>query len=57
MLPDPVQVIMPLGATIDLIGKGLRTGQVHEPIRSTEQIATWVEHSRIGAVDLMDTAR
>lgn len=39
------------------ICKGLRTGQVHEPILSTEQIATWVEHDRIGAVELMDAAR
>ena len=42
MLPEPVQVIVtvPLGASIKLIGKGLRTGQVHEPILSPEQIAT-----------------
>ena len=42
MLPEPVQVIVtvPFGASIKLIGKGLRTGQVHEPILSPEQIAT-----------------
>jgi len=42
MLPEPVQVIVtvPLGASVKLIGKGLRTGQVHEPILSLEQIAT-----------------
>ena len=42
MLPEPVQVIVtvPLGASIKLIGNGLRTGQVHEPILSPEQIAT-----------------
>ena len=42
MLPEPVQVIVtvPLGTSIKLIGKGLRTGQVHEPILSPEQIAT-----------------
>ena len=38
MLPEPVQVIvvLPLGTSIKLIGKGLRTGQVHEPILSPE---------------------
>ncbi len=42
MLPEPVQVIItvPLGASVKLIGKGLRTGIVHEPILSAEQIAT-----------------
>ena len=42
MLPEPVQVIVtvPLGASIKLIGKGLRTGQVYEPILSAEQVAT-----------------
>jgi superfamily II DNA or RNA helicase len=41
MFPEPVQVIvtLPLGASVKLIGKGLRTGQVHEPILSPEQIA------------------
>ena len=39
-LSEPVQVIVTvrLGASVKLIGKGLRTGQVHEPILSPEQI-------------------
>ena len=42
ILPEPVQVIVtiPMGDSIKLIGKGLRTGQVHEPILSPEQLAT-----------------
>ena len=42
LFPEPVQVIMviPMGDSIKLIGKGLRTGQVHEPILSPEQLAT-----------------
>ena len=34
ILPDPVQIIMtiPMGKSVKLIGKGLNTGQVHEPI-------------------------
>jgi len=39
--PEPVQVILsiPMGDSIKLIGKGLTTGQVHEPILSAAQIA------------------
>ncbi len=39
--PEPVQVIVaiPMGDSIKLVGKGLTTGQVHEPILSTEQVA------------------
>lgn len=39
--PESVQIIttIPLGNAIKLIGKGLSTGQVHEPILSAEQIA------------------
>lgn len=34
IFPEPVQVIatVPMGEAIKLIGKGLKTGQVHEPI-------------------------
>ena len=34
IFPEPVQVIVtiPMGEAVKLIGKGLRTGQVHEPI-------------------------
>lgn len=42
LFPEPVQIIttIPLGNSIKLIGKGLHTGLVHEPILSAEQIAT-----------------
>ena len=38
--PEPIQVILiiPMGDSIKLIGKGLTTGQVHEPILSQAQI-------------------
>lgn len=42
IFPEPVQVIVtiPMGDSIKLVGKGLRTGQVHEPILSPEQLVT-----------------
>lgn len=41
IFPEPVQVIVvvPLGNAVKLIGKGLRTRQVYEPILSPEQLA------------------
>ena len=42
LFPEPIQVIVtiPMGHAVKLIGKGLTTGQVHEPILSAEQVAT-----------------
>jgi superfamily II DNA or RNA helicase len=42
LFPEPVQVIVsiPMGTSIKLVGKGLVTGQVHEPILDAEQVAT-----------------
>jgi superfamily II DNA or RNA helicase len=42
LFPEPVQVIVvtPFGAAVKIIGKGLRTSQVYEPILSPEQLAT-----------------
>ncbi|WXJ78523.1 RNA polymerase-associated protein RapA [Moorella thermoacetica] len=41
VFPEPVQVIVvvPMGGSVKLVGKGLRTGQVHEPVLSPEQVA------------------
>lgn len=41
ILPEPVQVIVaiPMGEAIKLVGKGLKTGQVHEPILNAAQLA------------------
>jgi superfamily II DNA or RNA helicase len=41
IFPEPVQVIttIPLGESLKLIGKGLHTGQVHEPVLNAEQLA------------------
>ena len=41
MFPEPVQVIVaiPLGDAVKVIAKGLRTGQVHEPVLNAEQLA------------------
>jgi superfamily II DNA or RNA helicase len=38
--PEPVQVLMvvPVGASIKLVGKGLRTNQLYEPVLSSEQL-------------------
>jgi superfamily II DNA or RNA helicase len=41
IFPEPVQVIMvvPMGESIKLIGKGLKTGLVHEPVLNSQQVA------------------
>jgi superfamily II DNA or RNA helicase len=41
ILPEPVQVIVaiPMGDSVKLIGRGLNTGQVHDPILNSEQLA------------------
>jgi hypothetical protein len=42
IFPEPVQVIViiPMGESVKLIGKGLTSGKVHEPIFKAEQLAT-----------------
>ena len=42
VLPEPVQVIrvVPVGASIKLVGRGLVTGMVHQPILSAAQLAS-----------------
>ncbi len=44
IFPEPVQVIviLPMGQSVKLVGKGLTTGQVHEPILNAEQVASLV---------------
>jgi hypothetical protein len=39
IFPEPVQVIVaiPMGTSVKLIGKGLNTNQVHEPIPEDER--------------------
>ncbi len=41
IFPEPVQIIVvsPMGDSVKLVGKGLRTGQIHEPILTTDQLA------------------
>jgi len=41
LLPEPVEVIttVPMGQSVKLVGKGLRTGQVHDPILTAQQVA------------------
>ncbi len=41
VLPEPIKVItiIPMGDSIKLIGEGLTTGQVHQPILTVSQIA------------------
>lgn len=40
LLPEPVEVlaVVPMGASVKIIGKGLRTGQVHDPILDASQL-------------------
>ena len=44
IFPEPVQVIVtiPMGDAVKLIGKGLKTGKVHEPILDADQLALLV---------------
>lgn len=41
MFPEAIQVIVtsPMGESIKLVGKGLKTGKVHEPILDIDQLA------------------
>ena len=41
VLPEPVQIVavIPMGEAVQIMGKGLITGQFHDPILSPEQIA------------------
>lgn len=41
ILPEPVEVlaVVPMGSSVKLIGKGLRTGQVRDPILDAAQLA------------------
>ena len=41
IFPEPVQVILvtPMGTSVKLIGKGLTSGKVHDPILTAEQLA------------------
>ena len=41
LFPEPVQIIvaMPMGSSVKLIGKGVRSSTVYEPILSAEQLA------------------
>lgn len=41
LLPEPVEIIavIPVGGSVKLIGKGLRTGKVHDPVLDESQAA------------------
>ncbi len=41
LLPEPVEFIatVPMGTALKLIGRGLRTNQVHQPVLDAEQVA------------------
>ena len=41
VIPEPIQVVavIPMGVPTQILGKGLETGQFHDPILSKEQIA------------------
>src|SRR4029079_4291165 len=42
LFPEPIQilVVIPMGASVKLIGKGLNSGKVNEPILTSEQLET-----------------
>jgi hypothetical protein len=38
--PEPVQIVVavPMGESVKLVGKGLNSGEVHEPVLSPDQL-------------------
>lgn len=48
ILPEPVEIIatIPMGTSLKLIGKGLHTGQVRDPILDAAQLAQLVVSPR-----------
>ena len=48
ILPETVKVIstVPMGVAVKLIGEGLTSGKVHQPILTVEQIAELDEDAR-----------
>src|SRR5436190_1382811 len=44
IFPEPVKIItiVPIGTSLKLVGEGMRTGKVHQPILTPEQLATLV---------------
>jgi hypothetical protein len=48
LLPEPVEVIaaIPMGASVKLVARGLRTNQVHQPLLDAAQLATLTITSR-----------
>src|SRR5438270_12050748 len=42
IFPEPVQIIvlMKMGSSIKLVGKGMVTGRVHDPVLDQNQVAT-----------------
>ena len=42
IFPEPVQIIIciPMGDAVKLVGKGINTGKVYEPVLTPEQLAT-----------------
>jgi len=44
LLPEPVEIIatIPMGSALKLIGRGMRTNQVHQPVLDAEQVAQLV---------------
>ena len=48
LLPEPVEVIaaIPMGASVKLVARGLRTNQVHQPLLDAAQLARLTITSR-----------
>jgi hypothetical protein len=60
IFPEPVQIIVavPMGTSVKIIGKGLKTNQVHEPVLSHEQLAqleSGTKSGRMGTCSLRCT--
>lgn len=53
LLPEPVEIItaIPVGDSVKIIGKGLNTNQVHQPIYNAEQLNTLSVSSGTGFYD------
>ena len=60
LLPEPVEVlsVIPMGASLKVIGRGTKTGLTHDPIFSVEQLArlTQIDYEREMAFVAIDAS-
>jgi len=53
LLPEPIEIVafVPLGDSIKLVGKGLKTGLLHDPVLTCDQLARLAASPAIQSFD------